>query len=142
MSRNLCRTDCVFCDGVVRTAETPRPITRFEPGAHFSMFEGMLVAKAACVDCEAPYLAWVDESTCARPSTYPRRAAAGESHFDLSHYHAFNDEPVEADLPKYRIQVVRQRLPWPACYVCARPTWHDRCRDHRCPGWAGPSERT
>lgn len=136
MSRNLCMTACKFCDGTVRTHEAPRPITEREAGVYFPEFVGMLVAKAACVDCEAPYLAWVDMRTCKGPPHEGRRwaphAASGESHCDLSHYHAFNDEPAEADMPKYAIETVRQRKPWPACYVCSKPMNNGHCIDWRC----------
>jgi hypothetical protein len=136
MSRNLCRVDCVFCEGIVRTSEAPRPITREEAGAYWQWYEGMLVARAACVDCEAPFLAWVDETNRAdrQGFRYGNKAEPGQSHFDLSHYHAFNDEPAREDMPRWRIEVVRQRHSWPHCYVCAGPLHHGRCHDHKCVG--------
>jgi hypothetical protein len=145
MSRNLGYTACKFCDGDVRTSEAPRPITTQEAVGYFHEFEGMLVARAACVDCEAPYLAWVDQRTCVRPphgcrpESFAQFCRSGESHFDLSHYHAFNDEPAYADLPAWRIEVVRQRRPAPRCYWCNVLMHNGHCFDHTCPGWRLPS---
>ena len=69
MSRNLGRTDCYFCSGKIRLEEQGRPITREEAGPYFELrngysYEGMIVARAICEDCEAKYLAWIDQSRC------------------------------------------------------------------------------
>jgi hypothetical protein len=138
VSRNLCSTTCAFCDGKVRLNEPARPITQEEAGGYFREFEGMLVARSACVDCEAPYLAWVDMRTCVGSPHAGRRDAqsSGErTHFDLSHYHSFNDEPALGDMPKYRIEVIvtRTRYEWPTCDRCDSPCCVDgRCYDYDC----------
>lgn len=138
MSRNLCRVNCVFCEGDVRPSEAPRPITADEAGVYFSEYEGMLVARAACVYCEAPYLAWIDERRRVKGARNDY-AAVGQSHLDLSHYHSFNDEPALEDLPRWRIEVVRQRRPAPRCYWCDALVHNGHCFDHTCPSRRLPS---
>jgi prepilin-type processing-associated H-X9-DG protein len=134
MSRNLGRRHCAFCDGHVVTTEEPRLITKDDAGTYFPEFAGMLVSNAACVDCEAPYLAWLDGTH--RESgvvgwgwDYPRHVWVDGNLVpsDLSHRQSFNDEPGPADYPKY--QIVRVRQPWPTCAECGGPlTAHDgRC---------------
>jgi hypothetical protein len=72
----------------------------------------MIVADAACVDCEAQYLAW-----CGR---IPHRSStlddelevfSGRSFVDLSFRSTFDDEPGESDMPKWDIVVTRTRVP-------------------------------
>lgn len=113
MSRNLCRTDCHVCHGEVRLVERDRPATAADVGRYAAQYLGMLVAHAACVDCETPYLAWVDERTRTSPLYHEGdRWARGEGAFvDLSYRSAFNDEPDGngADDPRY--EVVRVRVP-------------------------------
>lgn len=105
MSRNLCRTDCYFCNDDVVLVEEPRDITEKEAGAHYETYKGMLVANAECPSCLAKYLAWVNEFRC---NAKPRHVEWGKF-FDLSFRSTFNDEPGKDDLPKYEIQLVRLR---------------------------------
>ena len=111
MSRNLGSTVCAFCYGTVVHEEEARPITETEARCYFDEYRGMSVANAHCEDCEAQYLAWV-----ATPPSFPGWAhseAEPGGHIDLSHRSSFNDEPGEADLPTYRIEVRRVRVgPW------------------------------
>lgn len=127
MSRNLCNgAVCAFCHGRVECVEAARPITKDDCGIYFPDYEGMIVAHAACVDCEAPYLAWLD-GTRRRSAgrgwgwDYPRPYTEDGKPVpvDLSHRQAFNDEPGPADYPKH--QMVRVRQPWPKCVVCDAP---------------------
>ena len=102
MSRNLCRTDCYFCEGVVLLQEEPRKIRSDDCGAYFDEYDGMIVANAECGDCEAKYLAWVYRHPPIPPDW------DGEF-YDLSFRFTFNDEPGEDDLPRYKIEVKRIR---------------------------------
>ncbi len=129
MSRNLCKTSCDFCDGAVVKVEPDREITKEDCGYYFGEYQGMKVANAACVDCEAPYLAWLDGT--GRAPTYvhghnvvwPRPRLEDDGTYaigDLSHRQSFNDEPGPSDYPKW--QMVRARgAPWPKCRECNAP---------------------
>ena len=104
MSRNLGRERCYFCDGPVVHDEPTRRITRDDAGVYFPEYEGMLVAKAHCLHCEAKYLAWVRGRKdwlighCAH-----RNYKGTDQHVDLSFLSSFNDEPGETDKPVYKI---------------------------------------
>jgi hypothetical protein len=115
MSRNLCQIDCEFCKGVVTLDEPARPITKAETGSYFPEYGGMLVANATCRLCKAKYLAWVDE----RPSgkSWARHTEDDNKlgFHDLSFREAFNDEPANADMPEFKIETVKVRVPWPKC---------------------------
>jgi hypothetical protein len=112
MSRNLGRIDCYFCEGRVKLVGKVHPIMREECGGYFSEYDGMLVADAECSDCEAKYLAWVDEST--RVSGGWNRGRDEREFVDLSFRSTFDDEAGAADMPRWEIHVVRQRArPWP-----------------------------
>ncbi len=103
MSRNLADTTCAGCRwGDVRLVETPRPITEAEAGCYFPEYEGMVVANAQCLLCEAKYLAWVDEATKLRRHGYERRPVDGPF-VDLSWRSTFNDEPGADDLPAFDV---------------------------------------
>ena len=104
MSRNLCRTDCYFCRGEVTSIEAPRLPTESDLGRYFDMFRHLHFSHAACVDCEAKYLAWHDN---ARWGSAPIQLALT----DLSFRSTFNDEPGDDDLPKWKIGRVRVG-PW------------------------------
>mgnify|MGYP001593036358 FL=1 len=138
MSRNLGRTDCRFCGGAVIGDEAPRPATRDDLGAHYEdQYAGMLVAYASCLECAAPYLAWVDERTRTSPlyHEYDRWARGDDAFFDLSHRHRFSSEPAPEDLPFIRIEVIRRRVPAPVCGQCCTPLYHGRCL-RRCVEWS------
>ncbi len=106
MSRNLCRTDCHFCEGRVVLVEPPRKIHSDDCGLYFNEYVGMLVAHAECEDCEAKYIAWVSKPHMWPPTCSPLTAPF----HDLSFRDTFNDEPGEDDLPKYKIEVKRVRV--------------------------------
>lgn len=116
MSRNLCRKDCHFCGGVVVLEERPRPITKEDAGVYFDDYEGMVVANAHCEDCEALYLAWVDETKRLKYASFARQMYEGDTHVDLSYRHAFDDEPDDEDLPKFEMIRVRREIP--VCTAC------------------------
>src|SRR6185436_19366043 len=85
-------------------------VTSHDTGDHFfAEYEGMIVANAACVDCEAEYLVWIDGSGRCGGSRWPGRPLAEESHSDLSFRSTFNDEPGERDKPRWA--VVRVAVP-------------------------------
>lgn len=96
--------------------EEPREITQEECGPYFSWAMGMIVARAQCVDCAAPYLAWIDgrNSGIGRPCPYEDEEEDGPKIRDLSHYHAFNDEPGSQDYPKWKIhrEIIVHRTSW------------------------------
>lgn len=142
MSRNLCNgSTCYFCHGEVRKVGPVHPITQDECGVYFDEYQGMLVADAACVDCEAPYLAWLDGTHVKRrgyASVYPEPRTEEDGSLaiqDLSHRSSFNDEPGTADYPKW--VMVRQRgSAWPICTLCGAPLRRpggdcDRSYEHR-----------
>ncbi len=136
MSRNLCQTDCYFCSGEIVLKNAPHAITAAEAGCYFDEYEGMIVADAECVDCEAKYLAWVDEAhrRCYRRESVPD---AGKVCVDLSFRSSFDDEPGREDLPKWKIEerakpVVTVRSPWPT-WPCGEPkhySYCERCKVH------------
>jgi len=95
MSRNLLRTDCDFCSGMVALIEAPRLGTEADFGPYFREYVGMVVADASCLDCDAKYLAWVKDTPT---RTTPRTAPKGDF-FDLSFRSTFNDEAGGADMP-------------------------------------------
>lgn len=112
MSRNRTETYCEFCSADLKLEEEPRPITREEAGVYFGEYEGMLVAKAACPECEAKYLAWCKP----RPDRASSLRLFGEDllrgFYDTSFRSTFDDEPGEEDLPKYEVRrrVVYERV--------------------------------
>lgn len=112
MSRNLGRSDCDWCSGKVTMTEPVRSITESDCGAYyFTEYHGMLVAKACCEDCEAPYLAWVLGAN----GHHPHRHNLDENEHvvrDLSFWSTFNDEPGPEDFPKYFITRDPVRRPW------------------------------
>lgn len=130
MSRNLCRTDCYFCQADVLLVEEPRPATEKDVFCYMDEYEGMLVANAECPECKAKYLAWVDE----RPRTSPLyhlhdRWPTGEAtHVDLSFRSTFDDEPGVEDLPMYeiKVQILRERVPVKR-HGCGAPLVHGYC---------------
>jgi hypothetical protein len=127
MSRNIGSTTCDFCNGKVLIEEASRPIRQEEAGVYYPEYAGMLVANAHCEDCEATYLAWVNEHTrvSERYRGWYRDLCDGETHVDLSFRSSFNDEPGRDDLPRYRIRVVRERGPEiPLCVTCGTRMWH------------------
>ena len=108
MSRNLGRSDCYFCHGTVVHDERPRPITQDEAGVYFPEYEGMLVARSHCRDCEAKYLAWVRGRTDWIYGHFAHKNYYGEGcHVDLSFLSTFNDEPGDEDKPVYTIRRCR-----------------------------------
>jgi len=160
MSRNLGRTDCDFCNGRVTLDEKPRPITREEAGPYYETHQGYgyargIFANATCSTCEAKYLAWVSLAACAgygRSYGHWNRKTDDKHPFnDLSHRAAFNDEPAEDDLPKWRVWTVEltpeqcqkleaisgtlvRREPWPRCKKTGRKVFRCYgcpCDEHR-----------
>lgn len=93
MSRNLGDTDCAICHDTVVLCGAPHLITREEAGRYFNEYDGMVVADAACVRCDAKYLAWVKRKQWTRAPDDKRPFE------DLSFRKAFNDEPSPEDLP-------------------------------------------
>lgn len=109
MSRNLCRTDCRYCQGAIFLIEPWRPITRDDCGPYFDEYEGMPVAAAECEACEAKYLAWGWHGR--RESTFEPAGTV----CDLSFRSTFDDEPGADDLPKWDVRrvVTYERVgPW------------------------------
>lgn len=106
MSRNLARTDCYFCGGLVRCVEWTRTISKNDCGVYIDEYRGMAVANATCSRCDAHYLAWLG-----RPDIWPRPIPPPEhvdAIYDLSFRSTFDDEPGITDLPKYH--VVEQKV--------------------------------
>jgi hypothetical protein len=99
VSRNLCSTSCTICDETPKLDGDPHPITEEEAGRYFDEYAGMIVCNARCPNCDAKYLAWVDERQ--RKSIHrPYRYADHDGAFvDLSFRSSFNDEPGPDDLP-------------------------------------------
>src|SRR5262249_49975882 len=122
VSRNLGRTDCYFCHGRVELDEAPRPITQKECRIYFDEYEGMLVANAHCFDCDARYLAWVDEGPRIwyPPSAGERRGAEPGSFVDLSFRSTFDDEPGPDDLSRYDVRIIRERTKIETCTECGK----------------------
>lgn len=134
MSRNLDRTTCVFCSGEVKLTSPPRSATKADVGAYTEQFEGMIVADAECSDCEAKYLAWIDERPRIsnlyhnhdRWAGQERVNAEPQTHIDLSFRSTFDDEPGVEDLPKWRIVVRRERVPIER-HTCGAPLAGSYC---------------
>jgi hypothetical protein len=124
MSRNLSRTNCCFCSGRIVLEERARHITKDECGIYWDKYEGLYVSNAHCFECEAKYLAWVEERTTSYGlgSRYQASVIREFGFFDLSFRSTFNDEPGEDDLPKFKIEIVitRSRQPWPTCVRCKK----------------------
>jgi hypothetical protein len=122
MSRNIGDTSCRFCPGEVVCTEAPRPITQDDAGAYFDEYAGMLVAHAECKECCAQYLAWMMKRAKAwYGDTGERIGDDGRLlPFDLSFRSTFNDEPGADDLPKYAIEVMYLRKPFPTCAECGK----------------------
>jgi len=124
VSRNLGQTHCEFCMGDVRLVEEPRPITRKDADWYFAMFEGMRVANAECVDCEAKYLAWVDDTALVRNESRHPPPTPETPFFDLSFRSTFNDEHGPADVPKWKVvrhvRTTVEKTPWADIDIAAR----------------------
>jgi len=107
MSRNLCKTECDQCGGVVQTVEPPRNLTVEDAGVYFNELRGLIVANAECTVCAARYIAWLDGSnrTGYIPnygidrSPEPQRNDNLYMIKDLSYRSSFNDEPGDDDTP-------------------------------------------
>ena len=113
MSRNIgMGPGCDFCPGDVSLVEATRPITKAEAGVYFDEYEGMPVANAVCVLCDAKYLAWIDWPLSSRHIASPKKP--GDLYVDLSFRSTFNDEPGLADMPKHKIEAVTtyNKTPW------------------------------
>jgi len=109
MSRNLCITNCYYCEHSIELLEDPREITERDAGVHYDTYRGMLVADAQCPICLAQYLAWIDDSNCSgHRRCKPGYPGYGKC-FDLSFRSSFNDEPGEKDKPQYNVQKVYLR---------------------------------
>lgn len=139
MSRNLAQTVCYFCDGAVRLEEEGRPITKAEAGPYYETtggygFAGMVVANATCVDCEASYLAWIDQSRCDGYGAHPQTDRQGLGFYDLSFRQTFNDEPGPLDMPKWLIvRGIVSKTEIPPCGRCGGRCWpNGECADYRC----------
>ena len=120
MSRNLCRTSCYFCKGEVKLTEEPRKGTEVDFGGYKDQYDGMIIANAECSDCEAKYLAWIDERTrCSQEYHGCNRYTVVKGKFiDLSFRSSFNDEPDVDDLPRWKFVTTRQRV---------EPDRHEKC---------------
>ena len=107
MSRNLGRTDCEYCTGAIRALEPPRLARAADVYRYTERYEGRLwLARAACVQCEAQYLAWYNHRPWPRQNVVPPHS---EEIVDLSFLSTFSDEPGEADTPRW---LVRKRVVW------------------------------
>lgn len=132
MSRNLCRTDCHFCDGLVDLVGAIAPITREQCGVYFDEYEGMLVANAECVECGAKYLAWIDDPPRHNKGGWGwmtrRMHSEGIPFVDLSFRSTFNDEWGKGDLPQFEIEVVTTRTKKPLTpeRLLELGWWHER----------------
>lgn len=104
MSRNLGLTSCYYCPSDVTLLEAPREITAADCGVYFGEYRGMLVANAECPLCLAQYLAWVKPPPWEQPFLDER-----ETFYDLSFRSTFDDEPGDADLPKFQIETTHAR---------------------------------
>jgi hypothetical protein len=109
VSRNLLRTSCARCQGVVFLDEAARLITEEDAGCYFEEYEGMKVAAATCRWCGARYLAWVEASPKLAPQ-FRRSAEPGLGFFDLSYRTTFDDEGSAKDLPPATINFARGEL--------------------------------
>ena len=146
MSRNLCKTECDFCFGVVKLDEQSREIRKEEAGIYYEAhggygYAGMLCANATCSDCRAKYLAWISMEKCPGYGSWRDREIPERGFSDLSFRASFNDEPGEEDLPDFRIveeqatheecvllqahsATVRRRKLWPRCPDTGRKIHH------------------
>jgi hypothetical protein len=114
MSRNLGRTDCNFCGGVVKLEERPRLINEDEAGPYYVEYKTAKFANASCVDCNARYLAWCEG--LGFYGHFARESTEKHPFNDLSHRAAFNDEPAAEDMPDFVIERgVVKKTPWPLC---------------------------
>lgn len=150
MSRNLGEVHCAFCSGPVIHTEEPRPITPQEAGPYFDHYRNALFAAAECRECGAPYLAWVAMPAWNRDARREPWLGKDRQHFDLSHRHAFNDEPDPEDMPKrapgvcnalkqLRSERMMQSATYEACLEVAE-AWMEaavRVRDGK-PAWIDP----
>lgn len=101
MSRNLCQTNCYWCDGEVKIVGSPYHL----PDDHFSR-PGMLAANADCIACGSHYTAWMGPSTKDKGDNYGARYIDMQliqqfGFFDLSFRSTFNDEPGKTDVPPF-----------------------------------------
>lgn len=88
-----------------------RFITSTDAGKYYSKFCAATVADAVCIECLAPYLAWVANDR----RSLDEQVERGDDivpFFDLSHKHSFNDKPAKKDYPKYKIEWEAKRTPW------------------------------
>lgn len=87
-------------------------VTKEEAGAYHDEFEKQMltVADAVCIDCEAPYLAWVGDMR--HEIVQLEHGCFSTPFFDLSHRNSFNDEPGKGDYPKWTVERVVRRVPW------------------------------
>jgi hypothetical protein len=108
MSRNIGNTDCAICNATVVLCGEPHPITPDEAGGYIRYFEGMIVADAVCMRCDAKYLAWVKRAK--RMERSWMRDDYTRPFFDLSYRNSFNDEPADGDLPPRALSALSQRL--------------------------------
>lgn len=109
-SRNLGTTSCYFCGGAISLDEAPRPITKKEAGGFFLRYVDMIVAKCHCFDCEAQYLAWMDNIPYGGMGLKPPLSGIK----DLSFQRTFGPEPAIEDLPRYHIvqHIELERIPY------------------------------
>jgi len=111
MSRNLCRTDCYYCECSVQIVGPVRTDTVADFGPYADEYRDMKIADAECPACEAKYLAWVEPPTvgihAGRATTWREH---GDPFYDLSFRSSFNDEPGDADLPVYAVEKVWNRV--------------------------------
>jgi len=98
MSRNLCDTECYFCNGKVEVTGEVHDATEADVHRYFSEYKGCRFADAECVMCGAKYLAWMDTRAHGRRHGYDGYTFDGTPH-DLSFRSTFNDEPGEDDMP-------------------------------------------
>lgn len=119
MSRNLGTVACYYCACSNIVYEEPvRPITRDDAGYYIDEYHGCTVAKAHCYECEARYLGWFDKSAHDRRYGWHSQSYDAASHCDLSFQSTFDDEPGAADLPRWEIEVIRQRKRLDTCAEC------------------------
>jgi hypothetical protein len=97
VSRNLLRTSCARCQGVVRITGKTKTFEELRPrSVYVDEYRGTKFADATCAWCGALYLAW-----CSTPPGWPSMSCRlnEEGFFDLSFRSSFNDEPGPGDLP-------------------------------------------
>lgn len=100
MSRNLARTNCRNCEGIVKITGVP-----YERSL---LFGRMWIADAECKSCGAKYAAWIspapDMVTGGGGALYGARVSetmslAAHGFYDLSYRSTFDDEPGPTDIP-------------------------------------------